>query len=693
MRRHSLIFSAALLLTSTATHAQVCEPAKTALVLAGGGAKGFAHIGVLQILDSLGVRPDLVVGTSIGAIVGGLYASGYTGDQIDSITRVLPVAGVIRKYEPRVSSSLGLLRPIAVWEQGPHGYVLQSGAVVESEVNAFASAMMLRGNVIARGNFDSLPIPFRAIATDVQTRKTVALSSGDLALAIRASMSIPIVFRPVHLGKRWLIDGGISDNAPVRDAKALGATRVWVSLLPYSGPSPDTFDNPFSITSALVNSLFVQDSIRPGDADVIIDNPTQDFENLDFSRKTTDSLIALGRATARAAFANAPCLRPMSEVKHGTVPEMPKHIGQVSFSGVSVPDGDAVLDELGIIGGGAFDADRVQMGVLQLGHSERYRSVWLNPGKNGAAVTFKLVPELSPQRVYGAGVAFDQFESGRLWFGGIDRTLLHADAEGIAVVKLGLHEQDIAMFVRRRALVRKSYLPFTVGVLLAHTEIRQFKGADELAAADTKEATGFIGLHEDPIANAWRHDLGVIVQTWREPKRGTRGSAGVSLTWIRARNEYEIGSTLEILALSDYQRLNADLSHSWKLYANELRFRVRAGWGNRLPIHHTFTLGGDADGFAGFRLGELRGSQELFSSLMYRHRIGSGLRLRFEGMAGAISDGYGVLPHIPDTALGVVQYGGRAGFEFDTPIGPIRAEEGFNSHGQRAALIRVGFWF
>src|SRR3970282_1494372 len=113
--------------------AQSCAPARTALVLAGGGAEGFAHIGVPAVLDSLGVRPDLIVGTSSGAIIGALYASGYSGAQIDSLTRALPIESVIGRYQPRVSAALGLLRPAAVWERGQAGDVAASGAAREGE--------------------------------------------------------------------------------------------------------------------------------------------------------------------------------------------------------------------------------------------------------------------------------------------------------------------------------------------------------------------------------------------------------------------------------------------------------------------------------------------------------------------------------------------------------------------------------
>ena len=111
-------------------HSQQCRPTPTALVLSGGGAKGLAHIGVLRVLDSLGIRPDLVVGSSMGAIVGGMYASGYTGREIDSLARSLPLADLFRTYQPRAPRSLGPVQPLVVWEQGERRFNIQSAAVV-----------------------------------------------------------------------------------------------------------------------------------------------------------------------------------------------------------------------------------------------------------------------------------------------------------------------------------------------------------------------------------------------------------------------------------------------------------------------------------------------------------------------------------------------------------------------------------
>lgn len=669
--------------------AQACVPARTALVLAGGGAKGFAHIGVIQVLDSMGIKPDFIVGTSIGAIIGALYASGWNGNQIDSVTKALPIEKVIRRYEPAVSSSLGLLRPIAVWERGQSGYVLQSGAVREAEVNAFMSMLMLRGNLMARGDFDSLAIPFRAVATDIDTRAPVVLGTGDLALAVRASMAIPVVLRPVRIGNQWLTDGGIAENAPVKVARSMGAVRTWTSLLPYEAPNPSTYDDPLAITSVLLNSLFEQEEISPERRDVVVENPTKAFENLDFSRSTTDSLIAVGKRAAIAAFGAAPCLRPLNG---STTASLPTHVKNVRYAGAAAGDGDNLMSELGLEAGNPLDRERLQNGIRTLGRSERYRAVWLNPEGTGDNVSFKVTFEQAAQRAFGAGIAFDQFMSGRLWIGGVDRTLFKGDAEGVGLLKLGAYEQDGLFFIRRRALVGTTYMPATFGVYVAHESVRIFDGANEKPSAETQEISGFWGLKQNPTPARWQGEIGITEYLWREPGRGTRGSFGVRASVFRARDDTDLGNLIEAIGLGDYQRVRMDLSRVVEIHGVEIRSRMRAGWGTRLPIMHTFTLGGD-DGFAGYRISDLRGSQELFGSLLIRHHLNNTMKVRLEGMVGSIGDGYGFLTRRPNSYYGAVKAGFRVGVEASTPLGPIRAEQGFSGDGRRAALIRFGYWF
>ena len=665
-----------------------CGPARTALVLSGGGGKGFAHIGVLAALDSMGVKPDLIIGTSVGAIMGGLYATGYSAHEIDSLMRVYPLEGVIRRYEPSVSASLGLLKPIAVWERGRAGYVLQTGTVREGEVNAMLSLLMLRGNLIARGDFRQLPIPFWAVTTDIVTRGEVVLSRGDLAKAVRASAALPLVFGAVHYDSLWLIDGAFSDNTPVMYARELGAERVWVSRLPFAAPHAESYDDPLKLSEALINSLFKEDSIRPRDGDVVIDNPTSAFQNLDFRRATSDSLTVLGRSAARAAFAAAPCINPLGGRKPRA---MPTQVTTVSLR-TRTADGAAVVAGLGLIPGGALNTRRAEVGLAELAHSERYRGVWLHPSGEGTDVAFRPELEPAPDHAFGVGVAFDQFMSGRIWVGGVNRSVLGGRAEGAGIVRLGSYAQDAMAFLRLRAKVLRRSFPLTVATHAGHETVRLFDSTGEAPSAETQEIGGFVGVRADPQPNAWRYVAGLDFRVWRAPNRPAIGSGGVRASLFRARNAHEMGTIAEALALADFQRIRVDASRSFNTEALEVRLRTRVGWGHRLPIQYTFALGGP-DGFAGEAIGDLRGSQEAFGSLQLRRRIAPGITVVAEGMAGAVGTANGFLIRRADANSGKWFGGVRAGFEVNTPIGPIRVEEGFSSTGKRALLFRVGYWF
>lgn len=674
---------------AAASATATCTAAPTALVLAGGGAKGFAHIGVIEMLDSLGLKPDYVVGTSVGAIMGALYASGYTGLQIDSIMRVFPMDRLLRKYEPSVSASLGVLRPVAVWEQGRVGYVLQSGAAREGEVNATVSAMMLRGNLLARGSFDSLPIPFRAVAADLASRETVTLGSGDLGKAVRASASLPVIFRPVRHDGRWLADGGLADNVPVDVARALGATRMWISLLPYGGPSEDALEDPMVVWLTLTSALFREQSYTPRDGDVVVTNPTKAVDNLDFARGTADSLIVLGRAAAREAFGHASCLKPAGRARYMALPHT---VTSFAISGADVVDAGAVMGDLGLLAGVPITPERLRAGVLKIGQSEQYRALWLNPAGHGDTVAFQPQLELAPQTAFGGGVAFDQFMSGRLWVGGVNRSLFHGDAEGAGLARFGTYAQDAQAFVRKRTSFGSTYWPLTVAAQVSHESVRLFEGAGELPSADVRQVAGFVGLREDPEPGHWHYEAGIESRLWWEPAHQARGAVGLHARVFRAANEYEMGSVAEVLALNDYQRVLIDASTLWGGDDWDIRLRGRAGWGNRLPVQHTFSLGG-LDGFAGLRLGELRGNEEGFASVLLRRRLTSILKWRLEVMTGGIARGVGLMPKEEGTFYGRMLTGLRVGFEAATPIGPIRIEQGFSDTGAHAALIRVGYWF
>ena len=203
-----------------------------------------AHVGVIKVLDSLGIVPDIVVGTSMGAIVGGMYASGYSGAEIERLTRRFNIGAYIGRYAPRgprafaISGASGasLLGsqlpgeppPVVLLRHEGGTFTVAASLADEGAINLLLTALLLRGNLIARGSFDSLPIPFRAVATDLRSGVRVALDHGDLARAIRASVAI------LSSSTRSLSKANRGGRWPQRKcpfaSPAAGATRVILSI-------------------------------------------------------------------------------------------------------------------------------------------------------------------------------------------------------------------------------------------------------------------------------------------------------------------------------------------------------------------------------------------------------------------------------------------------------------------------------
>ena len=219
----------AMLLMVLATFGQERkEPLKVGLVLSGGGAKGFAHIGVLKVLEEAGVKIDYIGGTSMGAIVGGLYASGYNARQIDSIFRDTDFDALLQDYIPRSSKNFYGKRNDELY-----AVTLPFNKFRITIPNALSKGLYnynlltkLTHNVRHVRDFSQLPIPFLCMATDIETGSEVLLDSGYLPQAMLASAAFPSLFAPVELNGRLLVDGGITNNYPVDEIRKRGANFI-----------------------------------------------------------------------------------------------------------------------------------------------------------------------------------------------------------------------------------------------------------------------------------------------------------------------------------------------------------------------------------------------------------------------------------------------------------------------------------
>jgi NTE family protein len=231
------------------------------LVLGGGGARGIAHISVLRTIEELGVPVDCVAGTSMGALVGALYSSGMSVDDIEKLVTTLDWDQLFndkldrreRTYRRKRDDDLLLSQPgLGI---GPDGIKVAPALLAGQRITLYFEKLVEPVSTIE--DFDQLPIPFRAIAADVNRGEVVTLASGDLALAMRASMSIPGAFPPVALDGRVLVDGGIASNLPVQTVRDMGADIVIAVDVGTPLATLDTSSGVLDIANQLTGMLIV----------------------------------------------------------------------------------------------------------------------------------------------------------------------------------------------------------------------------------------------------------------------------------------------------------------------------------------------------------------------------------------------------------------------------------------------------
>lgn len=298
MRISTLAFRCCLfLLCFSLVHAvaQTPQRPKIGLTLSGGGAKGLAHIGILKAIDSAGLQVDLVTGTSMGAIVGSLYAQGYSGDTILKIASKLDWNILL--------SNKSSLNAFIMEEKNEYGrYALelpmQAGhfsipsGVLEAE-ELWMKFNELYFPVHGIRQFDQLKRPFKCIATDLATGEAVVLDKGDLISAVRSSMAIPSIFTAVTIDKKKLVDGGLVRNFPVSDVKAMGADIIIGSNVSSGLLSSEKLTSPVQILMQIAFYKEAESTKKEIElCNYYISHPLEKYTAASFP--SSDSIIAIG---------------------------------------------------------------------------------------------------------------------------------------------------------------------------------------------------------------------------------------------------------------------------------------------------------------------------------------------------------------------------------------------------------------
>ena len=369
---------------------------KIGLVLSGGGAKGLAHIGVLKVLEEAGITPDYITGTSMGSIIGGLYALGYTADEISTINsnadwgQLLSDRISLNKIvmEEKYESKRYIFRiPIRNYK-----FKLPSGLIEGQQLEQFFSELMWPLDITQ--DFNDFEIPFHCLSVDLITGETIELTSGDLSEAIRASMSIPSVFAPESIDSLLLVDGGLTRNFPVEEVKKMGADIVIGVYVGFDNNV--TKEDLFSLTDVLSRSTglpgIVESKIQMKNVDILISPDLKGLGSSDFLK--AKQIEAYGEETAKKHLNELKSLADSLKLRKRIVPKLYKpekiKISELDVQNLRFITKDFVLGQSGITSGQEVSQKEIQEAIDKIYGTQYFKKTTYLLEKK-ADLSYKLI--------------------------------------------------------------------------------------------------------------------------------------------------------------------------------------------------------------------------------------------------------------------------------------------------------------
>lgn len=706
----------AALLASPPAWAQQEEPepvpggCELGLVLSGGGARGIAHIGVLEVLQAHGVIPDCLAGASMGAVVASFYASGHTMDEVRELVSRLTWRNVYA--EPQDRRRQPLLHRIEQQRSGLRlglqngGLRFPESVLNDAELNRVLIEHLSPPGFAAGRDFNRLPIPFRTVGTDLRTGGRVVLASGDLALAVRSSMSVPLAYPAVEWGDALLVDGGMVENVPVRLAQEMGA--AYVIAVDVSTPiEADFVPDVLGVTQRIIDLLFSANNNRYQlEPELMIRPQLGRHSFADYSRP--EELIELGRQAALEALERIPerfrdrPITPPSERHSHDFGE--RTVTRVEVAGNRYLSDATLLRELTVWPGETLSFPDLLDDLEHVRSTGLLQSVWLDlkeDGPEGVMLRMRVTEQY--RNTVDVGLAYqsddqaqamvrfetrDLFGNGeRLQVGGFAsardlRGTLRLHGEKVFNAHLGyevdltIHDEKPKFFVdgefiaravfKRRSVGVATNIPFglnhllTLGMRVGRVTTAPRLGL--LIPEDTQDQRQLIG-----------HYIWDNLSSTTLPDRGRMISAQAE------RNEPVLGATY------DYWRLKVDYHEALRTGPVITQLRALYGWsGGDLPVSEQFHLGGP-EIVPGLAREQLWGDQVLGASLQIGFDPIS--LLRAYGRLGAGN----VWARPGDVALDELRVGFGVGIVVATPVGPMVADWGTVSDGGSRFYFAFGW--
>jgi NTE family protein len=709
--------------------AAVSRP-KIGLVLAGGGAKGAAHIGVLRVLEEMRIPIDCVVGTSMGALVGATFATGVPPAEIErqvlAIDWERTVGGQGRRDRMPIKRKLATLNYTIPLEIGMNrdGLRMPGGLIVTQEIEQFLRTLVAPFRYTR--DFDELPIPFRAVATDMVAGEVVILDEGDVSEAMRASMALPGIFSPVTVDGKVLSDGGMMRNLPVdigRDLCADVVIAVWMSSPPAEA------DRLTSAISLLGRSIDVMinanerlqiESLTP--SDVAIDVEMGDIGTADFTR--IPEAVELGRRAADGR---------REQLSRYSVPEAEYAAWVASLSRAQAPE--TALAEVRIVGTERVNPEYVQAQlknvvpgatltpaaiaedterVYALGDFEGVDYVLQGPA--GARVV-EIVPKEK-----GWGPNFFRFDLGLATYEGGDLfAILRLDHDRTWMNSRGGQWHNAVQLGRQSLLESDFYQPldvrqrfFVQPILFSQEKIEDiYVDRDRVARYELRERYGQVDLGVNfgtttqlrlGLRNGWHEatvDTGVpalpeLEQTTDTSYQlrvffDTRNSVALPTKGAFITSRY-VDSDDSLGGEFDYSLAEALWAQSFGVRGdNSLTVAVGGGdvLSGELPVTELFTLGGVRT-FPGLRPGELRGSSYWSMGARYAWQLVDISPLSGQALYAGIRAQVGEMRKRFDGLEPEVLYGLSGSVSGRTPAGPFMFSIGYVDGGDWQVQFTLG---
>jgi NTE family protein len=656
----SAALAAGLTLFTVAAIAQTASGKATprvGLALSGGGARGLAHIGVLKVLEELRVPVNCVTGTSMGAIVGGAYAAGATAAELDEFVRKADWDDVFRDSPPRAEIStrrkVDDYKTLFAPEYGirPGSLFLPKGLIAGVSIEGFFR--QLTQQAVEVGDFDKLPIPFRAVAADIETGEAVVLSRGSLSRAMRASMSVPGAIAPVEIDGRLLVDGGIANNLPIDEARKLCGDVVIAVNISTPAMKREAISSALTVGTQLINFLGKANVERQiaslGPRDVLIAPELGDISAGSFNR--AGDAIRVGEEAARAlAQSLSRYSLPPAEyeaLRRRQIAES-KPVGavdEIRFEGLRRTNPEALRALLETKPGEPLTEEKVGADLRRIYGRGDYESVDYRIQQESGRRVMVIQPvekEWGPNYFrFGLGLATD--------FQGENNFNLLAQYRNTWLNRLGGEWLTEAQVGRQTFLATEFMQPveergrwFVAPYARVGNEFRYvFSGDDKVAEYQTKETR--VGLDGGSYLGTWGEArLGLV---WRRVDAHTETglpilpdvdetTAGLRALFLVdqldnawfARSGYRLAAAAyaadEGLGSDrNYQRLDGELTAVKTWGAHTVNFKVSGGtdFHSDMPAYENFTLGGPLR-LSGYRIDQFSGRQFGFSRLMYYNR-------------------------------------------------------------------------